>query len=254
MVGALPGLLPGLARRYWCFSRRAWLHGQARAACFLVAQTCSVAGSCPRGARQGRLPLRPNAALSHRRHARHLHAAASVEDDAALDAYDERFMAMALEEARRVCARLRRRYHRELNRHPRAKQRRRLHPESRITSLSQAAAEGEVPVGAVLVADGKVVARARNCVELTGDPTAHAELLVIQQARRLRVCCSSLPWFCACYNGGEVACPDNAPPFFTWSQLLALFIPCSPIVPCWPPQYITCTCIALLLAHLCSYL
>ena len=73
-----------------------------------------------------------------------------------------------------------------------------------------------MPVGAVLVADGKVVARARNSVELSGDPTAHAELLAIQQARRLRVCCGSwLPWFRACYSGGEVVCPDNALPIFT---------------------------------------
>ena len=53
-----------------------------------------------------------------------------------------------------------------------------------------------MPVGAVLVADGKVVARARNCVELFGDPTAHAELLVIQQARRLRVYCNKLLALC----------------------------------------------------------
>ena len=39
-----------------------------------------------------------------------------------------------------------------------------------------------MPVGAVLVSDGEVIARAHNCVELSGDPTAHAELLVIQQA------------------------------------------------------------------------
>jgi len=41
---------------------------------------------------------------------------------------------------------------------------------------------GEVPVGAVLIegASGRVLARAGNQVERKGDPTAHAELLVIR--------------------------------------------------------------------------
>jgi tRNA(adenine34) deaminase len=42
-------------------------------------------------------------------------------------------------------------------------------------------AKGEVPVGAVLVADDKVVATAHNRKESTSDPTAHAELLVIRE-------------------------------------------------------------------------
>lgn len=41
---------------------------------------------------------------------------------------------------------------------------------------------GEMPVGAVLVRHGEVVASARNRVEQSGDPTAHAELLVIRDA------------------------------------------------------------------------
>ena len=42
-------------------------------------------------------------------------------------------------------------------------------------------AAGEVPVGAVLVHEGAVVAEARNQTEARGDPTAHAEMLCIQQ-------------------------------------------------------------------------
>ena len=42
--------------------------------------------------------------------------------------------------------------------------------------------EGEVPVGAVLVSHGEVVARAHNRVEQTGDATAHAELLCLREA------------------------------------------------------------------------
>jgi tRNA(adenine34) deaminase len=45
-----------------------------------------------------------------------------------------------------------------------------------------AATEGEVPVGAVCVVDGRVVARRHNERERTGDPTAHAELLALRDA------------------------------------------------------------------------
>lgn len=45
-----------------------------------------------------------------------------------------------------------------------------------------AAARGEVPVGAVLVRDGAVVAAAGNRVEELSDPTAHAEVLVLRAA------------------------------------------------------------------------
>ena len=41
---------------------------------------------------------------------------------------------------------------------------------------------GEVPVGAVLVRNGKVVARAHNLVETLHDATAHAELLCLREA------------------------------------------------------------------------
>lgn len=56
-----------------------------------------------------------------------------------MDSVDEKYMRMALEEA------------------------------------DQAAAEGEVPIGAVVVCDGKVVARAHNRRETDLDPSAHAE-------------------------------------------------------------------------------
>ncbi|HEV7887389.1 MAG TPA: tRNA adenosine(34) deaminase TadA [Acidimicrobiales bacterium] len=45
-----------------------------------------------------------------------------------------------------------------------------------------APAHGDVPVGAVAVAHGRVVARRHNERELQGDPTAHAELLALQDA------------------------------------------------------------------------
>ncbi len=45
-----------------------------------------------------------------------------------------------------------------------------------------AALRGEVPVGAVVVRDGTVLAAAGNRVEELADPTAHAELLAIRAA------------------------------------------------------------------------
>jgi tRNA(adenine34) deaminase len=62
---------------------------------------------------------------------------------------DERFMAEALDEARK------------------------------------AAEEGEVPIGAVVVLDGRVVARGRNRRETDNDPAAHAEFLALREASRV---------------------------------------------------------------------
>ncbi len=47
-----------------------------------------------------------------------------------------------------------------------------------------AAATGEVPVGAVVVIDGEVVAARHNEREAAADPTAHAEVLAIRDAAR----------------------------------------------------------------------
>ncbi|WP_439573385.1 nucleoside deaminase [Phreatobacter sp.] len=47
-----------------------------------------------------------------------------------------------------------------------------------------AAARGEVPVGAVIVRDGAVIARAGNRTLADADPTAHAEIVAIRAACR----------------------------------------------------------------------
>ena len=46
----------------------------------------------------------------------------------------------------------------------------------------RAAEAGEVPVGAVIVKDGRVLGRAHNQVEMLRDATAHAEMIAITQA------------------------------------------------------------------------
>lgn len=51
-----------------------------------------------------------------------------------------------------------------------------------LEEAEKAAAEGETPVGAVVVCEGAVVARAHNHREAEHDPTAHAELLAIREA------------------------------------------------------------------------
>jgi tRNA(adenine34) deaminase len=45
-----------------------------------------------------------------------------------------------------------------------------------------ALAHGDVPVGAVLLVEGQIVAARHNERELTGDPTAHAEVLALRDA------------------------------------------------------------------------
>lgn len=53
-----------------------------------------------------------------------------------------------------------------------------------LKEARQAAAEGEVPVGAVVVCRGKVVGRGRNMTERLADVTAHAEIIAITAAAR----------------------------------------------------------------------
>lgn len=49
----------------------------------------------------------------------------------------------------------------------------------------QAALQGEVPVGAVVVRNGEIVASAHNRPRGLSDPTAHAEILAIREAARV---------------------------------------------------------------------
>lgn len=51
-----------------------------------------------------------------------------------------------------------------------------------LREASAAPEHGDVPVGAVVVVDGTIVARRHNERERTGDPTAHAELLAVRDA------------------------------------------------------------------------
>ncbi len=51
-----------------------------------------------------------------------------------------------------------------------------------LTEALAAEAEGEVPVGAVVVREGEVIARAHNQSVAASDPTAHAEVLALRAA------------------------------------------------------------------------
>lgn len=54
-----------------------------------------------------------------------------------------------------------------------------------LAEAKSAYEEGEIPVGAVIVAGGKVIARAHNLTETLHDVTAHAEMLAITSAASL---------------------------------------------------------------------
>ena len=63
-----------------------------------------------------------------------------------------------------------------------------MHAEHMRAALAQARAAldaGEVPVGAAVVCDGKIVALAHNEREALQDPTAHAEVLALRRAAKI---------------------------------------------------------------------
>ncbi|MFA5256299.1 MAG: tRNA adenosine(34) deaminase TadA [Candidatus Omnitrophota bacterium] len=51
-----------------------------------------------------------------------------------------------------------------------------------LKEAARALDKDEVPVGAVIVYEGKMIARAHNQIKLLKDPTAHAEMIAITQA------------------------------------------------------------------------
>lgn len=51
-----------------------------------------------------------------------------------------------------------------------------------IKEAYKAYEKGETPIGAVIVKNGEVIARAHNLTETLNDPTAHAEILAIRKA------------------------------------------------------------------------
>ena len=53
-----------------------------------------------------------------------------------------------------------------------------------LDEAAKAADEDEVPIGAVIVRDGKIIARARNSRERSRCATHHAEILAIEEACR----------------------------------------------------------------------
>ena len=54
-----------------------------------------------------------------------------------------------------------------------------------LRAARAAGIRGEVPVGAVAVRDGVVIASAGNAIERRGDATAHAEMIVLRRVARL---------------------------------------------------------------------
>ena len=54
-----------------------------------------------------------------------------------------------------------------------------------LAEAQKAAAEGEVPIGAVVVYGGEVIARGQNRVLRNVDPTAHAEMVALREAAKV---------------------------------------------------------------------
>ena len=59
------------------------------------------------------------------------------------------------------------------------------HMETAIKLAQRAYKKDEVPIGAVIVCDGKIIAKAFNKREHASDATAHAEILAIKQACKI---------------------------------------------------------------------
>lgn len=53
-----------------------------------------------------------------------------------------------------------------------------------LEAAEAAAESGEVPVGAVVVAGGEIIARGHNRSETDNDPSAHAEIVALREAAR----------------------------------------------------------------------
>ncbi|MDO5491165.1 MAG: tRNA adenosine(34) deaminase TadA [Bacillota bacterium] len=54
-----------------------------------------------------------------------------------------------------------------------------------LAEAKKAETLGEVPVGAVIVHDGRVIARGHNRTQTDRDPTAHAEMIAIREAAKV---------------------------------------------------------------------
>lgn len=53
-----------------------------------------------------------------------------------------------------------------------------------LKEAKKASKQGEVPIGAVIVHDGRIISKGRNRVEERGDPTFHAEIAAIRKAAK----------------------------------------------------------------------
>ena len=63
-----------------------------------------------------------------------------------------------------------------------AQSRQRYFMEQALREAEAAYAQGEIPVGAVVVCGGRIVGRGHNLTQRLGDPTAHAEMLALTAA------------------------------------------------------------------------
>ena len=63
-----------------------------------------------------------------------------------------------------------------------------------LDEAQQAFDEGEIPIGAVVVCQDRIIARAHNLTETLHDVTAHAEMQAITAAEPCTMCAGALGW------------------------------------------------------------
>ena len=101
-----------------------------------------------------------------------------------------------------------------------------------LKEARRAEAEGEIPIGAVVVCEGRIIARAHNQTETLHDPTAHAEMLAMTAATAY-IGGKYLPE-CTLYVTVE-PCPMCAAAM-AWTQVGAVEARLHPFLPFPPPS------------------
>lgn len=100
-----------------------------------------------------------------------------------------------------------------------------------ILEAVKAAKLGEVPIGAVAVVEGQIVARAHNVRETTQDPLGHAEVLLIRKLVQQRVIASAAT---QSSEANEIATAPSGPRNDAGWRLttVTIYVTCEPCLMC----------------------
>ena len=122
-----------------------------------------------------------------------------------------------------------------------------------LALAQEAADDGEVPVGAVVVLDGKVIGRGRNRQITDLDPSAHAEMLLVFMSLWNRAPCVMACWFTVVLSVWCMGRLNPKPVLFTvrcsYPPILFLIILSRLRAVCWPKPVARCCQLFLLNAE-----